>query len=180
MIESFNFLNTGQIKSIQEIQKIVNTFDDNKWNEFLERKKTKGIAADKTDTIPLIYDHKLINPVKHKDFNTFEEFIEEVLKNIESAFGQCIAKQAMLTRLHSGISIPRHKDRGPITAKTHRIHVAILTNEKCIFTVENESVNMKPGEVWAIDNVGKYHSVSNMGKTHRVHLIVDVCPIGLG
>jgi hypothetical protein len=79
----------------------------------------------------------------------------------------------MLTRLRAGAVIPRHKDEGPLTAKTHRIHVPVTTNTGCIFSVGEESKNLGVGQIWVIDNVNRYHSVENAGDTDRVHLIID-------
>lgn len=177
MIETFNFLQIGQLKSINELVAATKVFDDTKWVSFVDRKVARGIAAENTDTIPLLYDPKSISPVRHGDFYTFEPFIDEVNSACATVFGDCVVKQAMITRLRSGVCIPRHKDKGPITAKTHRVHVAIYTNNDCWFTVNDESINMLPGEIWAIDNVGKYHSVSNGGDTARVHLIVDLLAV---
>jgi quercetin dioxygenase-like cupin family protein len=69
--------------------------------------------------------------------------------------------------------IPRHRDKGPLTAKTHRIHVPVITNSGCIFSVGDESKNLKAGQIWIIDNVNRYHSVENNGDSDRVHLIID-------
>jgi hypothetical protein len=52
-----------------------------------------------------------------------------------------------------------------------------VTNEKCIFEVDNEEINMKMGEIWEIDNFNKEHSVVNNGDMDRIHLIVDWEPI---
>lgn len=179
MIESFNFFRVGELGSINELINAVDEFDNNKWTLFYERKLARGVAAENTDTIPLLYDPKSLFPIKHKDFSKFEPFVSEINAACAAAFGNCTIKQAMLTRLQPGVCIPRHKDKGPITAKTHRVHVAIRTNKDCWFTVDEESVNMLPGEIWVIDNVGKYHSVSNSGTTARIHLIVDLLDYGI-
>ena len=91
------------------------------------------------------------------------------IKNI----GQVKVQQAMLTKLNANTVIPRHKDVGPLTVKTHRIHVPVITNTQCIFTVDTESKNLEAGDIWIIDNVGRYHSVENKGQQDRVHLIID-------
>lgn len=177
MIEDFNFFRIGQLASINELTAATKVFDDKKWVSFIDRKVARGIAAENTDTIPLLYDPKHISPVRHGDFYKFEPFIDDINRACVPVFGDCVIKQAMITRLRPGVSIPKHKDKGPITAKTHRVHVAIHTNKDCWFTVNDESINMLPGEIWAIDNVGKYHSVSNGGVTARVHLIVDLLAV---
>jgi hypothetical protein len=67
---------------------------------------------------------------------------------------------------------------GPITAKSHRVHLAVKTNELCLFSVAEESMNIPAGQAWAIDNTNKYHSVINGGTTDRIHLIVDLVSVG--
>lgn len=170
--QPFTFL--GNIKSFHFLHSVVSSFDDAKWFSYGGRRV--GIAAENTDTIPLIHDtkNKLNSFVKHQDYDTFEPFIEEVALLLDSP---AQIQQAMLTRLRAGSVIGRHKDKGEVTARTHRIHLPIMTNPQCIFTVDAESRHMEAGDVWIIDNVDKYHSVVNNGSTHRVHLIIDALPL---
>jgi len=101
------------------------------------------------------------------------KYVDEVSCIVGEIFGNVMVRQSMLTRLKAGDEIKRHKDKGPITATSHRVHLSIITNDLCIFSVGDESVNMTPGSIWAIDNVDKYHSVSNGGETDRIHIIID-------
>jgi aspartyl/asparaginyl beta-hydroxylase (cupin superfamily) len=112
--------------------------------------------------------------MKHKNYDKFFCHLSDLLECIKSDLGHVSVRQAILTRLCSGDEIKRHKDVGPITKQTHRIHVPIVTNEDCIFTIAEESRNLKAGEIWIIDNTDRYHSVANNGNLDRVHLIVDV------
>jgi aspartyl/asparaginyl beta-hydroxylase (cupin superfamily) len=100
-------------------------------------------------------------------------YIEEIVSSTWEHLGEVKTQQAMLAKLKAGTVIPRHMDKGPLTAKTHRIHVPVITNEGCIFNVGNESMNLKSGQIWVIDNVNRYHSVENTGHDDRVHLIID-------
>ena len=65
-------------------------------------------------------------------------------------------------------------DRYKFFEDTIRVHLPIVTNEKCVFYVEGELFRMREGEVWMIDN-RKTHAVINRGKS-RLHLIVDLEP----
>ena len=59
-------------------------------------------------------------------------------------------------------------------AYSHRIHVPIITNNECIFTVNNEKVPMDIGYAIEINNLLP-HSVNNKSATKdRVHLIFDI------
>jgi len=53
-----------------------------------------------------------------------------------------------------------------------RIHIPILTNEQVYFTLNNEVLIMRSGEVW-YTNVNLPHGVENKGQTDRVHLVID-------
>ena len=176
MIEEFSFKFLGNINNFDELLSDVSSLCDDDWNRYQERKNTQSIAGGYSDTIPLIYDTKMRIEVitKHEKYKQFEKYLNEIKLLSCNYFGNVEIKQAMMTRLKSGSVIKKHKDVGQITSKTHRLHLPIITNPDCIFTVENESMNLKVGDVWAIDNVGKYHSVVNNGITNRVHLIVDV------
>jgi hypothetical protein len=170
MKENSPFTYLGQMENFHSIYEKVSLFTEPDWVKYSERKV--GIAAENSDTIPLMYDPKNIfnSFTKHALYEEFETFISEVL----SMYPEKIhPQQAMFTRMRAGAKIGRHKDKGPVTFRTHRIHVPITTNPECIFTVEEEERNLKPGEVWVIDNVDKYHSVRNLGTTSRIHLIID-------
>ena len=81
---------------------------------------------------------------------------------------------ALLVNLPKNKKILPHTDSGDIHFfKTKRIHIPIITNDKCNFIVGDEMVQMKSGEIWEIDNANKVHSVNNDGDTDRIHLLID-------
>ena len=171
--QAFSYL--GDITNIGLLVSLVTALSDDDWREYKERKSNGGIAGGVTDTIPLIYDEeqRINSNIQHRWFETFRPFIENVVYVAQMKLGPLSINQAMLTRLEKSSHIRRHKDMGPITAKTHRIHVPICTSEKCIFTVGDTSMSLPSGQIWLIDNVGEFHSVSNNGDSPRIHLIID-------
>lgn len=175
MKENNAFLFIGDMPSFAGLLGEVLDLSIEDWTKYTERKKTGGVASKTTDTIPLMYDtkHRLNTGILHENFERFSTYIDEVVLAVFKHLGNVSTRQAMLAKLNAGTVIPRHMDKGPLTAKTHRIHVPVITNEGCIFNVGNESTNLKAGEIWVIDNVNRYHSVENTGHTDRVHLIID-------
>jgi len=171
MKENQPFTYFGKLPIFSSLLSKVSLLEEHQWISFKQR--NSGVAAEKTDTIPLIYDKKirLSSYISHEMYDHFKNEIQSAVElcNVGSR-----VEQAMLTRLGAGIEIKRHKDKGIITAASHRIHVPVITNEKCFFTVDTESMVLPAGEVWIIDNVDRYHSVSNMGDESRIHLIIDV------
>jgi len=51
--------------------------------------------------------------------------------------------------------------------------VPIVTNEDTLLTCGGETVNMKEGYAYEVNNQ-REHSVVNKGKTNRVHLLIDL------
>ena len=171
--EAFSYM--GKIPLFENLLESVVSLTQEDWLYYKNRKTAGGAAAANTDTIPLVYDLKhLVNSnILHENYERFSTYIDEIIFSARQHIGEVKVQQAMLTRLRAGTVIPRHRDRGPLTAKTHRIHVPVITNAQCIFKVGDESMNLKAGEIWVIDNVNRYHSVENIGNTDRIHLIID-------
>jgi aspartyl/asparaginyl beta-hydroxylase (cupin superfamily) len=171
MKENQPFTYFGNLPDFNGLVSKVLSLNESQWTSFKER--NSGVAAEKTDTIPLVYDKKirLNSYIAHEMYKHFEA---DIVDAVELCAVGSRVEQAMLTRLHAGVDIPRHKDKGVITAATHRIHVPIITNNECVFTVDTESMVLEAGEVWIIDNTNRYHSVSNKGLNSRIHLIIDV------
>lgn len=175
MKESKAFQFIGNMALFENLLNDVNSLTDRDWEKNKERKMNGGAAASNTDTIPLMYDltQRLNSGITHENYAIFEGHIDEIVRTTAKTLGEMVIKQAMLTRLKANTVIPRHRDKGPLTAKTHRIHVPVITSTKCIFKVGDEAKNLKTGEIWVIDNVNRYHSVENTGDTDRIHLIID-------
>jgi hypothetical protein len=98
--------------------------------------------------------------------------IEEVIKLNTGEDGKIM--RALLVKLTAGKSIRPHIDTvGFSLVICRRIHIPIQTNKNCFFTVGDDRRNLKIGELWEINNDKKNHSVENLGKIDRIHLIVD-------
>ena len=151
-------------------------FSESDWNQYQARKNTGGVASAYSDTIPLIYDpnDKAAELTYHEHFVSFSKHIEGIITMVKPQLGDVTVRQAMFTRLRADSEIGRHRDRGKLTAKTHRIHVPIITNPHCVFGIEDEVKHLGAGEIWVIDNVDRFHSVVNKGTQNRTHLILDV------
>lgn len=175
MNENDAFFFVGYISSFDDLLNEVLSLTTKDWAAYTKRKMAGGAAAENTETIPLVYDikHRIDSGILHEKHQQFSQYIDKAVMGVVEKIGEVSVKQAMLTRLKAGTIIPRHRDRGPLTAKTHRIHVPVITNHSCMFNVGEESINLEAGQIWIIDNVNRYHSVENNGKNDRIHLIVD-------
>lgn len=86
----------------------------------------------------------------------------------------CEHKAVRLLKLSAGAIIKEHRDRGlRFEDGEARIHVPITTNPQLEFYLDNERVDMKPGECWYM-NFDLPHRINNHGDTDRVHLVFDI------
>jgi hypothetical protein len=137
------------------------------WEKYTYRQRVHKVHS-QTKTVPLIWDEKLQGKViYHPDYPHFKDFLESL------PLGKGYIQSAILINLPAGKSIPTHTDSAPFFKKFHRIHIALITNKNCFFTVGAETRNLQEGEIWEIDNDNQPHSVVNRGTTDRIHMLID-------
>lgn len=100
--------------------------------------------------------------------------IWEIIQDLESIMDGKVGR-SFLIKLPPHKQVYRHVDAGFYLKHVRRMHVPILSHPDVLFHVGDESINMKEGECYEIDNT-KPHSVDNNSDVPRVHLLVDVIP----
>jgi hypothetical protein len=165
---NFNFKYLGLLN----IETLLKNLEGLDWNQYQFRQISYKVHAE-TLTVPLLFDEKLQTIKLHRDFGRFIPELEKIKIILSEKLGNGEFQSAILIKLPAGKKIERHIDRAEAFKMYHRIHIALQTNSKCLFEVDNEIINMKIGEIWEINNDGKYHSVENTGTSDRVHLLID-------
>ena len=110
-----------------------------------------------TDTDPKMWS--LIYPI----INEFEI-------NVNGKVGK-----TLFILLPKGKEVEPHADGGDYLDLIRRFHIPIITNPQVEFKISDETINMKVGECWEINN-NRVHSVSNRGDSDRIHLLFDIMP----
>lgn len=100
--------------------------------------------------------------------------IQPVITDLEKFHNGSVAR-VIVTKLFDEGNIPPHQDRGEYLITARRHHLPIVTNSRVMFKVGEDSVNMKAGECWEINN-SKIHSVENLSDESRIHIIIDILP----
>ncbi len=104
----------------------------------------------------------------------FLDMISPIISDLEKIYDGRVGK-ALLINLVAGKKIDGHHDLGDYLGMARRLHIPIVTNEYVDFTINDESINMKSGECWEINN-NRFHSVNNKSTQDRIHLLVDILP----
>jgi hypothetical protein len=78
-------------------------------------------------------------------------------------------------KLKANCHIRKHVDGGALLHYSRRIHVPVITNPLTTFTVMDNTIHMKEGGWYEINNQ-MIHSVSNPTDFDRTHIIIDILP----
>lgn len=168
---NYNFKYYGKI-DVTNIGNLITNIELD-WDEYEFRQKTY-LAHSKTKTIPLIWSEEFQNDsLTWKSYEIFKDGLIEIENNLINLMGEGKIEVALLINLPKNKKILPHVDSDEHFIKTRRIHIPIVTNDKCNFRVDNEIVQMKQGEIWEINNAYKIHGVINNGDTDRIHLLID-------
>lgn len=167
----FNFKYYGNY-NVESFESKLSQLD---WEYYTFRQDSRK-GQENTKTAPLIWDLEtdFRKVTKWKDYEFFQNELSDLEEYLIQIFGKGVIGTAVLINLPAGEKILEHTDSGLSFFKnTYRLHIPVQTNDKCYFTVGGETINMKKGELWEINNYEKKHSVDNDGDTDRVHLLID-------
>ncbi|MFT5501091.1 MAG: quercetin dioxygenase-like cupin family protein [Woeseiaceae bacterium] len=180
-----NFFHIGNV-DLSELRKLVIALTEEQWDDFSLRQKRYEVHRD-TQTIGLVYDpdFRHSHPTRLPTLELFDEALRPVFWMTADHFeetetGRQLAQEngrgyfirVSLVRLKAGGVIKEHQDNNYSLTHSHRVHLPIVTNDKVKFTVGNETINMREGELFEINN-RRVHAVHNDGPDDRVHLILD-------
>lgn len=85
-------------------------------------------------------------------------------------------QRCLLARLPARASVTPHIDRAPYFSKTLRVHVPVASHDRVWMICGGLAYLMRPGEVWALNNIA-VHGVWNAHPIlARTHLICDFLP----
>lgn len=168
-----NFRLLGHV-DITELRSGVERQANADWDAQQYRQKKFGVHS-QTQTLFLLFDSDFrhFEPTWLPKGQQFYSALRPVIEQVSRYFGfQGWVVRCIMTRLRAGGRIAPHADSGFSLSHTHRCHLAIVTNDAVQFSVGAETINMKVGELWEINNQ-RDHSVYNSSSEDRVHLILD-------
>lgn len=162
----------------QPIGAAIEALGEDAWHEYQKRQQSFKVHSS-TQTIPLLHneDSRHTDPTEWPRLAALEPAIRPALDLIAGNYAPATDTpgyfiRVILTRLDPGGAIPRHRDRGISLSRSHRHHVAIVTDPQVQFFVGDQEHHFAPGEVWEINNRAP-HEVRNGSERARIHLIAD-------
>lgn len=95
-----------------------------------------------------------------------------IIKTLEQFYNGVVVRSELVGLMPNSI-VRKHIDEGNMFKFSKRCHIPIITNENVYFTVLNNTINMKEGGCYEINNAMP-HGVENKSNVLRVHLILDI------
>lgn len=169
-----NFIHYGSIDVSLFIELLENISNDD-WNKYTYRQDLFPMHS-KTKTIPILYDTDYEVGISKKSsfYKAFESSIEYTAKKISELTNcNCSIIRFIITNLPANTIVEKHKDKANSFKLYNRVHIPLITNDKVLFTVGEETINMPVGELYEINNNNQLHGVVNNGNEDRLHIILD-------
>jgi hypothetical protein len=94
---------------------------------------------------------------------------------VERHFDLRYLRFARLALISNSVIIP-HKDLLEYGKLLHRVHLPLVTNDRCFFSEANVVYRMRFGEVWFFD-AATMHSAASFSDERRLHLILDFADV---
>jgi hypothetical protein len=176
-LEDFNFRKHNSY-DIEKIKKHIDGFSD-EW--FINTQRQEAAPVHKHTNSYFVYSTDLLWK-KENDFSiettskdpVLLELLEPIILDLEKIHNGTRA-MVLLIKLKSEQHIQPHRDVGDYLVLSRRNHIPIITSDDVYFGVMNQTINMKPGDCWEINN-SKPHYVDNRSTIERVHLVIDIMP----
>jgi hypothetical protein len=157
------------------------------WEEMTLRQSYAGSAHHSTKSIILMgtqekHDlNKIFDDCTTEPYPHMQECFHALLPIVHAMQHACPGVHGLgriiIARLPRDTRVDWHVDEGKYAESTHRLHVALRTNQWCEMAVEKgielETQHFSTGELWWF-NHRESHAFSNTGTTERIHLILDV------
>ncbi len=92
---------------------------------------------------------------------------------LAASLGATRIGRCMINRLKAGGKVFPHKDSPEHASYWSRYHLVLQSEVGNVFRCENETVHMRPGELWWFENANE-HEVLNNSNDDRIHLVMDM------
>jgi len=113
-----------------------------------------------------------LNPIYTESEQELVNACNMIIHSLPNEFQNLIVINCEIATLPPNTLIKLHYDGKWSHKFSKRIHIPIMTNDKCDNTWLNVQLKMEPGKVYEINN-RVLHGARNKGETNRTHLIID-------
>ena len=110
-------------------------------------------------------------PIEDREILGSLPYVQEILAMIPAKPLRCLAASLIA----NGV-VAEHSDIGPYFQKTIRLHFPVITNPQVSMFSNGMAYKMKPGEIWALNNIAPHYVLNEHKTNDRTHIICDFLP----
>lgn len=111
-------------------------------------------------------------PIEDREALDHLPYVRELI----TSFIPASPSRCLLALLPAGEIVSPHVDEGKILVRTIRLHMPVVTSTRVWMFSDELSYNMRPGEIWALNNSAMHGVWNDDPEIGRVHLICDFHP----
>ena len=149
------------LKAILEEANSVKMFLDAGWKDIYQ----VGIQAHKPDLNPSDEWNKSIGRLDRLQYpETYFKYSLFNLPTINRIMEKYGMKRTRIMKSNPKTCLSMHQDL------TKRIHIPLITNEKCFMAIEDRNYYLEPGKIY-LTNTTLRHTAVNASENYRVHIV---------
>ena len=149
------------LKAILEEANSVKIFLDAGWKDIYQ----VGLQAHKPDLNPSDEWNKSIGRLDRLQYpETYFKYSLFNLPTINRIMEKYGMKRTRIMKSNPKTCLSMHQDL------TKRIHIPLITNEKCFMAIEDRNYYLEPGKIY-LTNTTLRHTAVNASENYRVHIV---------
>ncbi len=101
-----------------------------------------------------------------------QRHIQELVGLSNEVIGAKELGYVLIVKLLAGGEVFPHADEGNYAEYYNRYHIVVSSKEGNVFSVNDESIEMRTGELWTFNHKAPHHVINNSTED-RIHIIFD-------
>jgi hypothetical protein len=173
MLMDANYKFLGNINITDTVLKLQEEIKKIDWYSSDYRRLEPALKEGKIIEFPYIVTHSPLDQNEYRYLT--QDLSKEIVDKVTELYPDCVFVRGEISALLPEVKILPHVDGRWFHEFSHRVHVPLLTNSRCMNVFEKEEVHFDTYSIFEINNRVVHHAY-NQGTEPRVHLIFDLMP----
>ena len=173
MLMDANYKFLGNINITDTVLKLQEEIKKIDWYSSDYRRLEPALKEGKIIEFPYIVTHSPLDQNEYRYLT--QDLSKEIVDKVTELYPDCVFVRGEISALLPEVKILPHVDGRWFHEFSHRVHVPLITNSRCMNVFEKEEVHFDTFSIFEINNRVVHHAY-NQGTEPRVHLIFDLMP----
>jgi hypothetical protein len=173
MLLDVNYKFLGNINVTNTVIKLAEEVGKIDWYSSDYQRLEPALKDGKIIEFPYVVAHSKLDQNEHRYIT--QDLSKEIVDRVSELYPNCVFVRGEISALLPEIKILPHIDGKWFHEFSHRVHVPLITNARCMNVFKNEKIHFDTFSIFEINNRVMHHAY-NQGTEPRVHLIFDLMP----